>query len=147
MATCSSRAGWWACAAWTVTVVACLSLGCWRRFDSYASASSLARRPYDLAARYGGEEFVLLLPAVPDMDQLLERLRTDVMALGLPHAGSAVAEVVTISIGAVNIAAGGRHDPVVLLDQADAMLYAAKHQGRNRMVSSSVASSSRFNPL
>ncbi len=109
--------------------------------------ASFARRPYDLAARYGGEEFVLLLPAVPDMDQLLERLRTDVMALGLPHAGSAVAEVVTISIGAVNIAAGGRHDPVVLLDQADAMLYAAKHQGRNRMVSSSVASSSRFNPL
>nr|WP_315246206.1 diguanylate cyclase [uncultured Albidiferax sp.] len=106
--------------------------------------ASFARRPYDLAARYGGEEFVLLLPAVPDMDQLLERLRTDVMALGLPHAGSDVASVVTISIGAVNIRAGGRHDPALLLEQADAMLYQAKHQGRNRVVSGAFASTSRF---
>jgi diguanylate cyclase (GGDEF)-like protein len=106
--------------------------------------ASFARRPYDLAARYGGEEFVLLLPAVPDLEHLLERLRTDVMALGLPHAGSDVANVVTISIGAVHISAGGRHDPALLLEQADAMLYQAKHQGRNRVVSGAVASTSWF---
>ncbi len=109
--------------------------------------ASFARRPYDLAARYGGEEFVLLLPAMPDMDRLLERLRTDVMALGLPHAGSTVADVVSISIGVVHIEAGGRHDPDLLLEQADAMLYQAKRQGRNRVESSVFASSSRFTPL
>jgi diguanylate cyclase (GGDEF)-like protein len=97
--------------------------------------AGFARRPYDVAARYGGEEFVLLLPAVTELDALLEKLRTSILALGLPHARSRTASVVSISAGAVESAAGcGVPDPQALLQVADARLYVAKRQGRNRIV-------------
>lgn len=39
-------AGWWGTIAWTAAVGGGLGVGCWRRFDAYVSALSLARRPY-----------------------------------------------------------------------------------------------------
>jgi diguanylate cyclase (GGDEF)-like protein len=96
--------------------------------------ASFARRPYDLAARYGGEEFALLLPVVPDMNDLLNRLCLDVVAQAIPHAGSKVAPVVSISVGAVQLRPGAKHSPQGMLEHADALLYQAKQQGRNRAV-------------
>ncbi|MFZ4284887.1 GGDEF domain-containing response regulator [Variovorax sp. HJSM1_2] len=96
--------------------------------------ASFARRPYDLAARYGGEEFALLLPVVPDMNDLLDRLCLDVVAQAIPHAGSKVAPVVSISVGAVQLRPGATHTPQGMLEHADALLYQAKQQGRNRAV-------------
>lgn len=92
------------------------------------------RRPYDLAARYGGEEFVLLLPGCEDPNALLESLRQSVLELAIPHAHSLVAQVVSISTGAISVGNGNHYEPSELLAAADTLLYQAKHEGRNRVV-------------
>jgi len=94
-----------------------------------------ARRPYDVAARYGGEEFVLLLPHVTQLDTLLEMLRRDILALALPHAASPTGDVVSVSIGGVTVTGQATRDPESVLRHADGLLYEAKRQGRNRVVS------------
>lgn len=99
-----------------------------------AKLEQATRRPYDLAARYGGEEFVLLLPGCEDPVPLLEQLRQAVLALAIAHAHSSAAQVLSVSIGAISLA-GCRHcEPAELLAAADALLYQAKHAGRNRLV-------------
>ena len=93
------------------------------------------RRAGELAARYGGEEFVLLLPAT-DLNgaQVLARHCLDaVQLLALPHAASETAATVTVSIGVTSVQPGPGTDPAVLIDEADAALYQAKHSGRNRL--------------
>ena len=96
--------------------------------------ASVTRRPTDLAARYGGEEFVLLLPGVTDLAGMLIRLRQGIQNLALPHAASPTAGLVTISCGGIAAAGLDRYDPSDLLRQADALLYLAKQQGRDRFV-------------
>lgn len=88
------------------------------------------------AARYGGEEFVLLLAAcnVQQATRLAERLRSDVEALALPHPSSLCSQVVTISIGIAVAHATIDQKAEWLVRTADAALYQAKKQGRNRIV-------------
>jgi diguanylate cyclase (GGDEF)-like protein len=97
-------------------------------------------RAGDLVARYGGEEFVALLPehAEDAAQALAERLRAGVEALGLPHGGSAVSRVVTISAGVATMAADERRSPAELLAAADRALYEAKRGGRNRVARAAV---------
>ena len=92
-------------------------------------------RPVDMAARYGGEEFACLLPATPLEGAVLvaERLREGVAALAIAHARSEVAAVVTASIGAVADTGRTRIDGLRLIEAADAALYEAKRNGRNRV--------------
>jgi len=90
----------------------------------------------DFIARYGGEEFVILLPGqtAQQASEVLERLRCAIVALAIPHAGSTVASVITISAGyAVMIPEPGIALET-LLEQADQSLYAAKRRGKNRSV-------------
>lgn len=96
--------------------------------------SSAMKRPYDLAARYGGEEFVLLLPGIDQVHAVLEQLRTAIMALDIAHSQSTAADVLTISCGALVKSASDGVALAELLQRADAALYEAKHQGRNRVV-------------
>lgn len=96
--------------------------------------SSSMKRPYDLAARYGGEEFVLLLPGIDHIDAVLEQLRIAIIALGIAHSQSTVAEVLTISCGALVKTAQDDVSLSNILQGADAALYEAKHQGRNRVI-------------
>lgn len=96
--------------------------------------AGFARRPYDVAARYGGEDFVLLLPDIVDTGPLLEKLRTDVLALGLAHVASRVTDVVSISVGAVTVETVDTLSPEALVRRADQLLYIAKQQGRNRVI-------------
>jgi diguanylate cyclase (GGDEF)-like protein len=92
-------------------------------------------RSYDLVARYGGEEFVCLLPGL-QLANAMDKAQKMVRALferALPHDASDTAPVVTISLGvAVVIPDGDRHAEE-LVAAADAQLYKAKENGRNRV--------------
>lgn len=93
------------------------------------------RRPSDFAARYGGEEFVLILPDtdVAGGREIAEKVRDGVEQLAIPHEASVAAPHVTVSIGGVTVC-GGNDAAMSIVEAADAMLYEAKHRGRNRIV-------------
>ena len=88
-----------------------------------------ATRTSDAVFRYGGEEFVVVLSntSLDGARRLAERVRESVRK----SRGSALS--VTVSIG---VSAWQPDDSATtLLNRADARLYSAKHQGRNRVVS------------
>lgn len=88
-------------------------------------------RGRDFIARFGGEEFVLLLPQTSPAAaaQVAEVLRATVEACPFHFKGERV--VITTSIGLGAFRSGERGDQV--LKRADAALYRAKEQGRNRV--------------
>jgi diguanylate cyclase (GGDEF)-like protein len=94
-----------------------------------------ARRPMDIAARYGGEEFALVWhnPAAHELTRLGEFLTYGVAALEMPHEESELGKL-TISVGVALIAPAVSWTSADLLRAADNALYAAKHQGRNRVI-------------
>ncbi len=93
-----------------------------------------ARRVSDLVARYGGEEFTLIVPetSAENMLSLAKALQTALEALALPHAESAFGHV-TVSIGIAVQVPTVDATPEQLLQRADAALYRAKIEGRNRI--------------
>jgi len=104
-----------------------------------ASVLSSALRPTDFAVRYGGEEMMVLLPdtsekvAVAVAERLCERMRQAQvfadMRTPLPH--------ITASFGVAALQAG--QDEQTLIANADAALYRAKAEGRNRVALHSAA--------
>ncbi len=95
-----------------------------------------AVRPGDFVARYGGEEFVVILPATPAEGALhiAEAIRAAVRRLHIPHEGSQVDTCVTLSLGIASTIPSAEESMENLLQTADAALYDAKQQGRNRVV-------------
>jgi diguanylate cyclase (GGDEF)-like protein len=95
-----------------------------------------ARRPLDFTARYGGEEFATVLYDVDRnfVETHAQRMRAEVETLAIPHERSTAALLLTVSVGAACVRpVPGRHREG-LVQLADEALYAAKHQGRNRVV-------------
>jgi diguanylate cyclase (GGDEF)-like protein len=94
------------------------------------------RRPTDLVARYGGEEFVVLSAhtGAEGARQIGESICADLRAAALPHRASPVAAHVTVSIGVAVCLPSRAATPAALCAAADAALYEAKRQGRNRVV-------------
>ena len=90
-------------------------------------------RDVDLAARLGGEEFAVLLPETDDSGAagVAERLRTALAALEL-DASAAESFGVTASFGVAVYPQAQSVDE--LLTSADAALYRAKAEGKNRVV-------------
>ncbi|MDM4765853.1 diguanylate cyclase [Pelomonas sp. SE-A7] len=90
-------------------------------------------RASDLACRYGGEEFVLLMPEadLSAAQQRAEALRVAMEALVLQGPGKGRLQV-TASFG-VAVFKGEDQGAAELLARADAALYRAKHEGRNRV--------------
>ncbi|WP_167752459.1 diguanylate cyclase [Thiorhodococcus mannitoliphagus] len=108
---------------------------CLRRVAQTIEA--VPHRPGDFVARYGGEEFCVILPNCDRAGalQVAENLRSAVAALDIPHAYSSAARHVTISIGfSARWVAGEETGPSAIQREADAALYQAKSQGRNRVV-------------
>ena len=97
------------------------------------AAQGALQRPADVVARYGGEEFVAILPdtTLPGATAVAEGIRAAVAALAIPHAGSKVADHVTLSLGVASIVPAPEGNPETLLEAADGQLYAAKSGGRN----------------
>lgn len=95
-------------------------------------------REVDTVARYGGEEFVIILPETtgPEGLAVAERIRHAVAErtfLSGPEMSGIAPLQLTISIGIANFPADS-HGKRELMGFADAALYAAKSQGRNRVV-------------
>lgn len=93
-----------------------------------------ARRPRDLAARYGGDEMTAILP---DTDaaaalEIAEAMVRDVRALRIPHEESGIAPWVTLTVGVATFSPERDRDGTDLLERADAALYEAKREGRDR---------------
>ncbi len=91
-------------------------------------------RGVDLAARIGGDEFSVIL-AETDLTsgvEVAERLRQAIKAAEIPTAGSATTTI-TASFGIAESPRDGQSSPE-LLACADAALYEAKHQGRDRVI-------------
>jgi diguanylate cyclase (GGDEF)-like protein len=100
-----------------------------------------ALRSYDFVGRYGGEEFLILVPGCNGEDLIVtgERLRR---CIADPPFVTSTGQVgVTVSVGLVSTAEEGRQgqDWQELLRAADAAVYIAKAQGRNRVVLSPAA--------
>lgn len=89
--------------------------------------------PSDVIARYGGEEFVVILPVTGQERalSLAETMRKNIEKSqyrvdGLEHC-------VTISLGVSAWIPDNRIEPFKILELADAALYKAKNNGRNRV--------------
>ena len=108
----------------------------------FAALGRDALRASDVIGRMGGEEFAIALPetALGDAVPVMERLRAMVAAQwvheegghGEGGHGDGCAFGFTVSVGIAELR--GDDDVSRLLSRADRALYAAKRQGRNRVV-------------
>jgi diguanylate cyclase (GGDEF)-like protein len=94
-------------------------------------------RASDVKCRYGGEEFLVLLPetTLGGAEHVAEVLRHDLEKhpIRWHKQGSDTAEIrITASIGVTTVVPG-EVDPTAVIARADAALYRAKDQGRNRV--------------
>jgi diguanylate cyclase (GGDEF)-like protein len=94
-----------------------------------ASETMLAcTRDTDMVGRYGGEEFIIILTDTRDdrAHLIAQRIRTEIEALQFEEGFSVSCSIVlTLYNG---------EDGVDLIEKADAFMYDAKKQGRNRVV-------------
>jgi diguanylate cyclase (GGDEF)-like protein len=91
-------------------------------------------RREDIVCRYGGEEFIVILPDAPldSARQRGEQLREATKELVVEFRGQALGKI-TLSIGVATFPQNGTTGSA-LVEAADAALYQAKREGRDRIV-------------
>lgn len=96
-----------------------------------ADAIRSSLRSQDVAARWGGEEFILLLPDTGKEGavHVAETARAAIAALVIDPGGSRIQ--VTLSLGVAEHSADRSIEETIA--QADAALYMAKEEGRDRV--------------
>ena len=94
------------------------------------------RRSTDLTARYGGEEFAVILSETDAAVavRIAEAFGAAVAGMAIEHRTSPTAPFVTLSSGVATRIPDRESDPASLILAADRALYAAKENGRNRVV-------------
>ena len=95
------------------------------------------KRSEDTAFRLGGEEFGVLLVAVSkeDADKVGETLIGAIEDLEIEHSKNSASQYVTASMGIVTMIPTLNDSVDKLVIKADELLYKAKQNGRNRVVS------------
>lgn len=95
-----------------------------------------ALRSEDAFCRLGGEEFGVLMRdcGLQEASQLAERIRSLVQGTAFVYGGKEIQ--VTVSLGVRSYDAGHHRCAQELLEDADRLLYRAKREGRNRVVTS-----------
>ncbi|WP_417347330.1 diguanylate cyclase [Ferrimonas sp.] len=88
-------------------------------------------RKEEFVARYGGEEFVVLLPGMDreQVQQVLNRIRERIKAIPFKFRDERLS--ITVSIGAAKV--GANETIQETFERADAALYRAKRQGRDKV--------------
>jgi diguanylate cyclase (GGDEF)-like protein len=91
-------------------------------------------RVQDVFGRFGGEEFALLLPCTNFEDAMIvaEKVRRAIGETPVDVKGAHVP--VTASVGAARARTGVTSSYEALINEADAALYTAKREGRNKAV-------------
>jgi diguanylate cyclase (GGDEF)-like protein len=99
-----------------------------------AECGQASLRRGDLFGRIGGEEFAAVFPGcAPDMAmQVAERLQREIQRLSFSHNDQAFS--ITVSQGLTSLTAEDENLDS-LFARADAAMYEAKRQGKNRIVS------------
>ncbi len=95
-----------------------------------------ALRTEDVFCRYGGEEFAIILRTT-DVEQaacVADRIRSIIAELRIETLGGTFG--ITVSLGCSSLSCCETISSENLIGVADRRLYAAKHSGRNRVVSS-----------
>jgi diguanylate cyclase (GGDEF)-like protein len=100
-----------------------------RILAAMATTFKTETRDSDICCRYGGEEFVVIMPStdIREAGMLAERLRSKVAQ------GMSDGRKVTVSIGVASCDRN-MHTAKALVEKADAALYEAKKNGKNRVV-------------
>ena len=100
---------------------------------SFVDLVNASIRPTDFLFRIGGEEFCCLLPRTNAEQawQVAERIRQQFEMSTVVVAGTPVKATVSLGIASTEVFG---YDLDMLMRRADMAVYAAKHQGRNRVV-------------
>jgi diguanylate cyclase (GGDEF)-like protein len=95
-------------------------------------------RKLDIACRYGGEEFAIILPSseIPSSVRVAERIRESIenTPLVITHPDGKIEEIHLTASAGLSMYTGSQ--PLTsqqIIESADAQLYLAKSQGRNRV--------------
>jgi two-component system, cell cycle response regulator len=101
-------------------------------------------RSHDAVGRYGGEEFLVVLAGCSEQDlrHRAEEVREAIFQVPFDISGGGKIAV-SMSIGAVTVEGWDESQPIEpILARADAALYEAKAQGRNRVVEAALVGAS-----
>ena len=91
----------------------------------------------DFVCRYGGEEFLLIVHISSEIEllKMCEHLRKDFEQFVFSY--HAIEYRATISLGAIFTICQSDLEILAMIEKADSLVYQAKEQGRNRVVSAS----------